>query len=169
MDKAATPPATQRKTSIQSHLKELSQKPGHESRLGVFTPLAGYPLLLLFALFLLPLYLYMCFFNRVYFWIRKQKPIARDRYLQYDRHQVAHLTVIDKVFCEYCEWANGSLHWTLKITNELEKRYCPIKNKPAPKTLEEKPWREGFLEHDHEAGQLDSYYKERYGEESKGR
>lgn len=153
-----------KKHSIQSSLKQLSQKEGHKQRLGVFSPMAGYPLLLLFGLFLLPLYLYMLFFNRVYFWVRGQVPIRRDRYLQYDRHEIAHLTFVDKIWCEYCEWANGSLQWTLKITNEIEKRYCPIKNKCAPHHEDEdaKAWRTDFLDHDHPAKELVAYYEDQY-------
>ena len=72
-----------KKANIQRYLKELSQKPGHEQRLGVLTPMVGYPLILFFALFLLPLFLYMLFFNRVYFWIRRQTPIARAPYFNF--------------------------------------------------------------------------------------
>ena len=151
-----------KKDNIQRYLKELSQKPGHEQRLGVLTPLVGYPLILFFALFLLPLFLYMLFFNRVYFWIRRQTPIARAPYFNFNRHKIAHLGLIDKLWCEYCEWVNGTLQWTIDITNEIERRYCPIKNKPCPHCEKPKAWRKNFLQHDHRIDELENYYKDQY-------
>jgi hypothetical protein len=151
-----------RKVSIQTHLKRLSNMPGHKQRLGVLTPLAGYPLIILFAVFLLPLYLYMLFFNRAYFWVRNQDPIPSAPYYNYDRHKIAHLGLVDKIWCEYCEWANGTLQWTLAVTNEIERRYCPIKNKPCPHCEKAKAWREHFLAYDHTAEDLGKYYEEQY-------
>lgn len=161
--------AATEKVSIQAYLKRLSQTPGHEQRLGALTPLAGYPLILLFALFLLPLYLYMLFFNRVYFWIRKQEPVARAPYYNFDRHRIPHLSFTDKLWCEYCEWANGTLQWTLDITNEIERRYCPIKNRPCPHCEKAKDWREEFLEYEHGQADLEKYYTEIYPGNTPGR
>ena len=151
-----------KKANIQRYLKELSQQPGHEQRLGVITPLVGYPLILFFALFLLPLFMYMLFFNKVYFWIRRQAPIARAPYFNFNRHKIAHLGLIDKLWCEYCEWVNGTLQWTIDITNEIERRYCPIKNKPCPHCEKPKAWRKTFLQHEHRIEELENYYKDQY-------
>ena len=136
--------------------------PGHRQRLGALTPLAGYPLILLFAVFLLPLYLYMLFFNRVYFWIRNQDRIDRKPFFNYDRHKIAHLSLADKIWCEYCEWANGTLQWTLEITNEIERRYCPIKNKACIHCEKVKAWRAEFLGFDHSSQELEDYYMDTY-------
>ncbi len=151
-----------KKTSIQKCLKDLAGHPGHEYRLGVFTPLVGYPLILSFSLFLLPLFLYMLFFNYVYFWLRKQKPIDRKKYVRYDRHMIASLSLVDKIWCEYCEWANGSLQWILAVLNEVEKRYCPIKNKENPHCHKVKEWRKDFLSADHTPQEMKDYYKNQY-------
>lgn len=158
--------AHESRASIQSHLKKLSQKPGHQQRLGPLTPVAGYILILLFAVFLLPLFLYMLLFNRIYFWVRNQKPIARRAYLRFDRHQIDHLSFVDKIWCEYCEWANGTLQWTSDITKEIERRYCPIKNKLPPDGEKPKAWREKFLEYDHTSDELREYYEEQYIDET---
>ena len=157
-----------RKANIQTYLKKLGQMPGHEQRLGALTPLAGYPLILLFALFLLPLFLYMLFFNKAYFWIRNQTPIDPALYFNFDRHKVAHLGLMDKIWCEYCEWANGTLQWTLDVTNEIERRYCPIKNKPCPHCEKAKEWREEFLEYDHDSADLEKYYMDQYVQKKTG-
>ena len=123
-----------KKDSIQSYLKKLSNTPGHKQRLGALAPLAGYPLIILFAVFLLPLYLYLLFFNRAYFWVRNQNPIPSAPFYNYDRHKIAHLSVMDKIWCEYCEWANGTLQWTLEVTNPPRWRSCcaPARCPPRP-------------------------------------
>lgn len=47
----------------------------HKQRLGFLAPVFGLVLILGFALFLLPLFLYMLTFNQVYFWVRNQHSI----------------------------------------------------------------------------------------------
>lgn len=158
-----------KKDSIQSYLKKLSNTPGHKQRLGALAPLAGYPLIILFAVFLLPLYLYMLFFNRAYFWVRNQNPIPSAPFYNYDRHKIAHLSVMDKIWCEYCEWANGTLQWTLEVTNEIERRYCPIKNKPCPHCEKAKDWRKEYLDYDHGSSDLEKYYLNQYTRKMPGK
>ncbi len=154
--------AANEKVSIQQCLKELGQCPGHRQRFEPFTPLLGYPVMVSFALFLFPLYIYAFIFNWAYFGLRNQKPVDPKDYFNYDRHKVPHLGFMDKMWCEYCEWANGTLQWTLAITNEIEKRYCPIKNKENPHCHKVKAWREGFLKFEHAPKELKQYYKEKY-------
>lgn len=150
------------KISIQKCLKDLGQCPGHEHRLGPLTPLLGYPLIISFSIFLLPLFIYMHFFNLVYFWLRRQKPLDPKDFYHYDRHKIAHISFLDKIWCEYCEWANGTLQWTLAILNEVERRYCPIKNKTDPHCSKVKLWREKFLEFEHSPDELEKYYQDQY-------
>lgn len=157
------------KVSIQGCLKELSCCEGHKQPLGPLTPLLGYPVMVSFALFLLPLYLYTFFFNWAYFSLRGQKPVNPKNYFKYDRHKVAHLDFMDKMWCEYCEWANGTLQWTLAITNEIEKRYCPIKNKDLPHCHKAKSWRKNFLDANHAPNDLKQYYQEKYSSDTESR
>jgi hypothetical protein len=149
------------KKSIQQHLIKMEECIGHRQRLGGLTPIIGYPLIVGFSLFLVPLYLYMIIFSRLYFWIRNQKQMDHRKFYHYDRHNVSHLTLVDKIWCEYCEWANGTLEWTLAFTNEIERRYCPIQNK-HPNCPKLKTWRQKFLKHDHSADDLGKYYQETY-------
>ena len=138
----------------------------HKQRLGAIGPLLGMLLILLFACALLPLYLFLMFFNVVYFWIRQQKRIDPKPYFNFDRHRLNHLRFADKVWCEYCEWANGSLQWALAITNEIERRYCPIQNQCHPHCEKAKSWRDEFLAYQHNPEEIDQYYRERYLKES---
>jgi len=151
-------------TNINQCIRQLNKI--HKQRLGAIGPLLGMLLILLFAGALLPLYLFLIFFNVVYFWIRRQKPIDSKPYFNFDRHRLTHLRFADKVWCEYCEWANGSLQWALAITNEIERRYCPIQNHCHPHCEKAKSWRDDFLAYQHNPEEIDQYYRERYLKES---
>jgi hypothetical protein len=139
----------------------------HKQRLGPIGPPLGMLLILVFAIALLPLYLFLVFFNVVYFWIRRQKRIDPKPYFDFDRHRIAHLRFADKVWCEYCEWANGTLQWALAITNEIERRYCPIQNQCHPHCEKAKGWRDEYLKYGHSIEEIDRYYENRYLQESK--
>ncbi|MDO6416265.1 hypothetical protein Q4F19_17905 [Sphingomonas sp. BIUV-7] len=134
-----------------------NKKKANRQRLGPLAPVAGFILIIGFALFLIPLFIYMLFFNRVYFWVRNQHRIIRKPYYNYDRHRIAHLGLMDKLWCEYCEWANGSLQWIIDVVNEIERRYCPIKNQCDPHCSKAKAWRSEFLPHDHTLPDLKQY------------
>jgi hypothetical protein len=159
--KSENPP---QKANIDQCIRNLNKL--HKQRLGFIGPFIGMLLILLFAIALLPLYLFLLFFNVVYFWIRRQKNIDPKSYFNYDRHNIAHLRFADKVWCEYCEWANGTLQWALAITNEIERRYCPIKNQCDPHCEKAKDWRQEFLNYEHKPEDIDRYYQDRYLQES---
>ena len=150
---------------INQNILKLNKK--HKQRLGSVGPYLGMLLILLFAFALLPLFLFLTIFNNTYFWIRRQKKIDPKPYYNYDRHKLPHLRFADKVWCEYCEWANGSLQWALAITNEIERRYCPIKNSCNPHCAHAKKWRDEYLEYEHGTEDIDEYYEKRYLQESK--
>ena len=103
----------------------------------------------------------------VYFWIRRQKGIDPKPYFNFDRHKIPNLRFADKVWCEYCEWANGALQWGLAITNEIERRYCPIQNQCQPHCEKAKNWRNEYLAYNHDLEDIDLYYTNRYLQESK--
>ena len=66
-----TPKDTVKKADINQCIAKLNKT--HKQRLGTIGPLMGMLLIILFAFALLPLFLFLMFFNKVYFWIRKQK------------------------------------------------------------------------------------------------
>lgn len=157
--------AATKKADIDRSLRQLNKI--HKQRLGSIGPYIGMLLILLFAFALLPLYLFLVFFNRVYFWIRRQKKIDPKPYFNFDRHDIPHLRFADKVWCEYCEWANGTLQWALAITNEIERRYCPIQNQCHPHCEKAKNWRDAFIKYEHTPDDIEQYYQNRYLQESK--
>lgn len=132
----------------------------YKQRLGLLAPVVGFVMIIGFALFLLPLFLYLLLFNRVYFWVRNQNSVPLKPYYNFDRHRIAHLGLMDRLWCEYCEWANGSLQWIADIVHEIERRYCPIKNQCDPHCEKAKDWRKEFLPYDHKFDDLKSYLNE---------
>ncbi|MBN1586105.1 MAG: hypothetical protein JW937_01600 [Candidatus Omnitrophica bacterium] len=156
------------KVSIQGYLKELNKVAGRKQRLGLVGPRLGMLMILCFMIVLVPLYVFAWFFNKSYFWIRNQPFINPKPFFAFDRHKLVHLTLVDKLWCEYCEWANGTLHWSLAIANELERRYCPIQNKSPEECERDKLWRHRFLHYDHSPQDLRDYYTERYLNEGPG-
>lgn len=157
--------AATKKADIDRSLRQLNKI--HKQRLGAIGPYIGMLLILLFAFALLPLYLFLVFFNQVYFWIRRQKNIDPKPYFNFDRHDIPHLRFADKIWCEYCEWANGTLQWALAITNEIERRYCPIQNQCHPHCEKAKNWRDAFISYEHTPEDIEQYYQNRYLQESK--
>lgn len=147
----------------------LNQIPEHKQRLGWFGPRIGMLCILAFTIVLLPLYFFSIGFNQVYFWVRRQRPIDPKPFFNFDRHKIAHLRFADKVWCEYCEWANGTLAWTLAIANEIERRYCPIQNNCDPHCDKVKTWRKNFLGYRHSVKDLENYYETRYLHEGQSR
>jgi len=152
----------QHKVRIQRYLKAYNKIPARKQRFGFLAPVLGYILIISFSIFLFPLYIYLIVFNITYFWIRKQKSVCRQDYFEYDRHHVEHLSISDKIWCEYCEWANGTLQWALAITNEIERRYCPIRNRKHESLTYKKDWRDEFLDYDHTIEDIERYYNEDY-------
>jgi len=144
--------------SFQHYLRNKNKH--HKQRLGALAPLLGLFLILGFAAFLLPLFLYVLMFNRLYFWVRNQNPISPKPYFRFDRHRVPHLGWMDRIWCEYCEWANGSLQWIGEVVNEIERRYCPIQNQCDPHCAKAKSWRSEFLPHAHALQDLQNYLHE---------
>ena len=147
----------QKFSNISSYHFIRNQTNKHKQRLGNAAPILGLLLITLFALFLLPLFLYMLVFNRIYFWLRNQNSVPLRPYVNFNRHKIAHLSLMDRLWCEYCEWANGSLQWTLEIVNEIERRYCPIKSQCDPHCSKAKQWREEFLNYDHKLEDLEKF------------
>lgn len=55
--------------------------------------------------------------------------IKRENYIRYDRHKLRYLNWLEKIFCAYCAYANGLVHYATIIAGETEKYWCAIKHK----------------------------------------
>ena len=147
------------KTNISGCLIQMHKTGKHRYRGG----LAGHYVaaLLLVALLpvLIPFFLFLWLGSRAYFWLCREQPVPLKPFFHFDRHKVAHLKFLDKISCEYCEWANGMLQWALEMANKVERRFCPIQNSCDPHCEKAKGWRQKFLPFDHSEKEMEEYYK----------
>ncbi len=156
------------------HLKEIGigecmwkihSKPEYKHPLGKLGHYCGIVILLSFIVIIAPMFVFTWFFSPLYFWFYREKPISPKPYFKFDRHNVQYLSFWDKLGCEYCELANGTLQWMLTITNEIERRWCPIKNQCDPSCSKVKEWRKDYLEFDHSGSkELLNYYQNQFPE-----
>ncbi len=54
--------------------------------------------------------------------------VSRKSYVKLDRYKLPYLSGADKVFCLYCEYANGVLRYCAAIAGETEKYWCGIRH-----------------------------------------
>lgn len=137
---------------------KMHSTPGYEHPWGKLGHYIGIFILLSFVVVIVPMFLSAWFLSPLYFWFYRQTPIAPNAYFKFDRHKVRNLSFWDKLGCEYCEFANGTLQWMLAISNEIERRWCPIKNECNPDCSKVKEWRKDFLEFDHSPQERLAYY-----------
>jgi hypothetical protein len=143
---------------------KMHSKPGYQHPLGKFGHYMGIVILLSFVLVIVPMYIATWFPSPLYFWFYREEPIPPKQFFDFDRHKVKYLSFWDKVGCEYCELANGTLQWMLAITNEIERRWCPIKNECDPHCPKAKEWRKDYLDFKHEPKDLLDYYENQFSQ-----
>jgi hypothetical protein len=78
--------------------------------------------------------------------------VPRRGYLHFDRHRLQYLSPIDKLNCEYCAYANGSLAWFGEVAARTEQYWCPIRHAKALKAAHSRYHR--FLPYDDAAAFL---------------
>lgn len=84
---------------------------------------------MLIPLFLLDICLEL--YHRISFFLYNIPRIKRRRYIRIDRHKLSYLSWYEKIFCAYCGYANGLLHYASTIAAETEKYWCGIKHEPV--------------------------------------
>jgi hypothetical protein len=58
--------------------------------------------------------------------------VKRGKYIIIDRHLLSHLNFMEKIFCVFCGYVNGVIHYCAEIGSRTEEFWCPIKhNKKA--------------------------------------
>lgn len=60
------------------------------------------------------------------------KRISRKQYIRIDRHRLAYLPWVLKLGCAYCGYANGLLHYALRVAGDTELYFCPSKHQETP-------------------------------------
>ena len=54
--------------------------------------------------------------------------VRREQYIKIDRHKLSYLNPAQKIYCMYCGYANGVLHYWTKIAAETERYWCGIQH-----------------------------------------
>jgi hypothetical protein len=71
-------------------------------------------------------------YHRVVFPVLGIPLVRRGEYIKIDRHLLPYLSPILKVACAYCGYANGLLHYAVRIAGDTEIYFCPIKHETSP-------------------------------------
>ena len=58
--------------------------------------------------------------------------VARPLYIRADRYRLPYLSPVQKLACAYCGYANGLLHYAVRIAGETERYFCPIRHQQSP-------------------------------------
>jgi len=72
--------------------------------------------------------------------------VKRGKYIKIDRHKLSYLHFWNKIFCAYCGYANGLIHYAQVIAGETETYWCGIKHQQDEEFVSPKH-HEDFLEH----------------------
>ena len=60
------------------------------------------------------------------------KRVPRKQYIRIDRHRLSYLPWVLKLGCAYCGYANGLLHYAVRIAGDTERYFCPSKHQETP-------------------------------------
>jgi len=55
----------------------------------------------------------------------------RKDYILIDRHRMSFLPIVLKFACAYCGYANGLLHYAVRIAGDTERHFCPSKHQES--------------------------------------
>ncbi|MBU1119179.1 hypothetical protein KKH43_04835 [Patescibacteria group bacterium] len=77
-------------------------------------------------------------YHRICFPLYRIPTIKRGNYIKIDRQKLAYLTPLQKVYCVYCGYANGAVHYWSKIAAETEHYWCGIQHKKSKGYVQQK-------------------------------
>ncbi len=72
--------------------------------------------------------LFVSLYQAVCFGVYKIPKVKRSEYLALDRKKLAHLNMLQKFNCLYCDYANGILAYASEVAGRTEWYWCPIKH-----------------------------------------
>lgn len=106
------------------------------------------------AVMIVPLVIFDFFleiYHRACFPLYRLPLVKRENYIKYDRHKLQYLSVLEKVFCAYCSYANGFAGYAQAIAAKTEAYWCAIKHKKYADFIEPGHHRD-FAEYGDEEG-----------------
>ncbi len=85
--------------------------------------------------------------------------VRRSKYIIIDRHKLSYLSLMQKMGCVYCGYANGLIAYLTKIAGDTENYWCSIKhNYKSVDFFQEH--QEHFLDYNNEESYKKIYYKD---------
>lgn len=119
---------------MSDHPEEFGQDPNSEFVLSwpTWRTLLASPMLYVMIIPLIFLDLFLELYHRTVFPILGIPLVQRKEYILIDRHRMAFLPFVLKVACAYCGYANGLLHFALRIAGDTERHFCPSKHQSLP-------------------------------------
>ncbi len=91
---------------------------------GIFAGLVIYSTAI--PLFILDLWVQV--YHAIYFPLLGLPPVPRHEFVIIDRGRLARLTLMQKINCVYCDYANGVVAWMKAVVNTTEAYSCAIKH-----------------------------------------
>ena len=76
--------------------------------------------------------LFLELYHRTVFPVLGIPRVVRKNYILIDRHRMSFLPMVLKFACAYCGYANGLLHYALRIAGDTEGHFCPSKHQESP-------------------------------------
>lgn len=89
--------------------------------------------------------IFMEIYHQIAFRLYGLNIISRSDYIFNDRQKLNGLTIMQKINCMYCGYANGLLAYGVKIASETEKYWCAIRHED-PNSIKVQPHHAEFLE-----------------------
>ncbi len=103
-------------------------------------------------------------YQRLVFRLLSIPLVPRRGYIRIDRYQLVYLGPIQRPGCLYCGYANGLLHYALRLAAQTEKVFCPVQHEPVP-GFHPPSHHSGFVPYgDHEG--FEKRWAERHGPQS---
>ncbi len=90
------------------------------------------PMLYAMIIPLVILDIFLELYHRTVFPLLGILPVRRREYILIDRYRMSFLPLMLKVGCAYCGYANGLLHYAVRIAGETERHFCPSKHQAIP-------------------------------------
>ena len=84
---------------------------------------------------IIPLVLFdisMEIYHRIAFPLYGLAYVKRSEYIKIDRHRLLYLSLLNKIWCAYCGYANGLVAYWVAIAGRTESYWCGIKHQPSP-------------------------------------
>lgn len=104
--------------------------------------------------------LYIELYHRICFPFYRIPYVKRRKYIRIDRHKLSYLRLGSKINCLYCGYANGVIHYWMKIVGETEKYFCSVKHK-EDETFIPPPHHKDFISYNDEEAFQDQYESKR--------